>query len=313
MTRLRRSGSVPCIALAGERSLDAAPDDRRPPALARRRSQAAGAHHAGRCSNSANGTAARSPRPAPSAARRCISCSGEAALAAFDMGGLEVVDADADAFARAPASENHTLKRALTDPRLFSRHRQRLFRRDPASRAAVAARADGEARRRPRVARLYHGDARRPRRVDDAAARGGGRRVSRTRSRRSARRWRCTAASASRARSAARRCSGSSAPRTSATIARAARPAATILADRALSRLLAQELAAIDRRAGLNASRANCVASRRRRDVPAVGVSRLADHAHMPSFDIVSSSQPGRGQQRAPDQINKEVSHARST
>jgi len=45
---------------------------------------------------------------------------GEAALAAHDPGGLEVLDADLDAFAAALARERHTLKRTLTDPRLFS-------------------------------------------------------------------------------------------------------------------------------------------------------------------------------------------------
>ena len=45
---------------------------------------------------------------------------GEAALAAFDMGGLEVLDADLDAFRERLLRENHTLKRALTDPHLFS-------------------------------------------------------------------------------------------------------------------------------------------------------------------------------------------------
>jgi formamidopyrimidine-DNA glycosylase len=45
---------------------------------------------------------------------------GEAALAAFDRGGLEVLGADRPAFAARLASENHTLKRTLTDPRLFS-------------------------------------------------------------------------------------------------------------------------------------------------------------------------------------------------
>ena len=45
---------------------------------------------------------------------------GEAALAAHDPGGLEVLTAEATAFARVLASANHTLKRALTDPRLFS-------------------------------------------------------------------------------------------------------------------------------------------------------------------------------------------------
>ncbi len=45
---------------------------------------------------------------------------GEAALAAFDMGGLDVTGADPAAFRERLLRENHTLKRALTDPRLFS-------------------------------------------------------------------------------------------------------------------------------------------------------------------------------------------------
>lgn len=45
---------------------------------------------------------------------------GEAALRGFDAGGLDLVGASTDAFATALTCENHTLKRALTDPRLFS-------------------------------------------------------------------------------------------------------------------------------------------------------------------------------------------------
>ena len=45
---------------------------------------------------------------------------GEAGLHAHDRGGLEVLDADLDAFAKTLRSESHTLKRALTDPTLFS-------------------------------------------------------------------------------------------------------------------------------------------------------------------------------------------------
>jgi formamidopyrimidine-DNA glycosylase len=45
---------------------------------------------------------------------------GAAALAEFDRGGVEVQDIDATAFAARLQQENHTLKRALTDPRLFS-------------------------------------------------------------------------------------------------------------------------------------------------------------------------------------------------
>jgi formamidopyrimidine-DNA glycosylase len=45
---------------------------------------------------------------------------GERALAQIDPGGLEVLDADPAAFRSALLRENHTLKRTLTDPRLFS-------------------------------------------------------------------------------------------------------------------------------------------------------------------------------------------------
>jgi formamidopyrimidine-DNA glycosylase len=45
---------------------------------------------------------------------------GEPALAAMDPGGLEPLAADRASFAARIKSENHTLKRALTDPRLFS-------------------------------------------------------------------------------------------------------------------------------------------------------------------------------------------------
>jgi len=45
---------------------------------------------------------------------------GEDALGAHDPGRLEVSEIDLEAFRAALACENHTLKRALTDPRLFS-------------------------------------------------------------------------------------------------------------------------------------------------------------------------------------------------
>jgi formamidopyrimidine-DNA glycosylase len=80
---------------------------------------------------------------------------GEAALAEFDRGGLEVLTADAAAFAARLAAENHTLKRSLTDPRLFSGignaysdeilHRARL---SPLAHSARLPAAD--------VERLYH-------------------------------------------------------------------------------------------------------------------------------------------------------------
>jgi formamidopyrimidine-DNA glycosylase len=45
---------------------------------------------------------------------------GEESLSQFNRGGLEVLEADLPTFQAALARENHTLKRALTDPRLFS-------------------------------------------------------------------------------------------------------------------------------------------------------------------------------------------------
>jgi len=45
---------------------------------------------------------------------------GESSLHAIDRGGLEVLTSTRDAFAAAVTRENHTLKRALTDPRLIS-------------------------------------------------------------------------------------------------------------------------------------------------------------------------------------------------
>jgi formamidopyrimidine-DNA glycosylase len=46
--------------------------------------------------------------------------AGEAGLRGLDPGGLEVLEADLAHFASALTTANHTLKRALTDPRLFS-------------------------------------------------------------------------------------------------------------------------------------------------------------------------------------------------
>jgi formamidopyrimidine-DNA glycosylase len=46
--------------------------------------------------------------------------SGLTELAEHDRGGLEVLEADIDAFRETLTRENHTVKRALTDPTLFS-------------------------------------------------------------------------------------------------------------------------------------------------------------------------------------------------
>jgi formamidopyrimidine-DNA glycosylase len=46
--------------------------------------------------------------------------AGDAGLATFDRGGLEVLDATEAEFVERLTSESHTVKRSLTDPRLFS-------------------------------------------------------------------------------------------------------------------------------------------------------------------------------------------------
>jgi formamidopyrimidine-DNA glycosylase len=46
--------------------------------------------------------------------------AGRAALQAMDPGGIDVLHSDAVAFAHQLQAENHTLKRSLTNPRLFS-------------------------------------------------------------------------------------------------------------------------------------------------------------------------------------------------
>ena len=46
--------------------------------------------------------------------------AGREALAALDPGGIDVLQAEPAAFRAALTRENHTLKRALTDPRIFS-------------------------------------------------------------------------------------------------------------------------------------------------------------------------------------------------
>jgi formamidopyrimidine-DNA glycosylase len=46
--------------------------------------------------------------------------AGQTGLRQFERGGLEVLEADLASFRERLTSENHTLKRSLTDPRLFS-------------------------------------------------------------------------------------------------------------------------------------------------------------------------------------------------
>jgi formamidopyrimidine-DNA glycosylase len=74
---------------------------------------------------------------------------GEAGLAQFDRGGLEPLAATSEAFRDRLLSENHTLKRALTDPRLFSgignAYSDEILHRARLSPLALTRNLDGEA------------------------------------------------------------------------------------------------------------------------------------------------------------------------
>jgi formamidopyrimidine-DNA glycosylase len=80
--------------------------------------------------------------------------SGEAALDQFRRGGLEVLDSDLPGFAQRLTSENHTVKRALTDPRLFSgignAYSDEILHRARMSPLALTSRLTD-----PEIARLY--------------------------------------------------------------------------------------------------------------------------------------------------------------
>ena len=80
---------------------------------------------------------------------------GEIELARHNPGGLEVLDADEPQFRAALVRENHTLKRALTDPRLFSgignAYSDEILHRARLSPLALTQRMSAA-----EVARLYH-------------------------------------------------------------------------------------------------------------------------------------------------------------
>ncbi len=79
---------------------------------------------------------------------------GEAALAALDRGGLEPFATDLARFRTTLLRENHTLKRALTDPRLFSgignAYSDEILHRARLSPVKLTSRLDGE-----EIARLF--------------------------------------------------------------------------------------------------------------------------------------------------------------
>ena len=95
----------------------------------------------------------------------------DGARAAIDPGGLEVLDATLDAVPRALTRENHTLKRALTDPRLFSgignAYSDEILHRARLSPLALTT----NARRDDEIARLFEATRATLLRVDRPAAR----------------------------------------------------------------------------------------------------------------------------------------------
>jgi len=89
--------------------------------------------------------------------------AGEAALAGHDPGGLEPLEAGPEAFAAALRRENHTLMRALTDPRAFSgignAYSDEILHRAGLSPVAMTASlGDDEARRLHEAARATLAD-----------------------------------------------------------------------------------------------------------------------------------------------------------
>jgi formamidopyrimidine-DNA glycosylase len=81
--------------------------------------------------------------------------AGDEALAALGAGGVEPLEADEAAFTAALQSANHTLKRALTDPRLFSgignAYSDEILHRARLSPVSMSQKLSPE-----EIARLYH-------------------------------------------------------------------------------------------------------------------------------------------------------------
>ena len=156
------------------------------------------------------------------------------------------------AFAERLTSENHTLKRALTDPRLFSgignAYSDEILHRARLSPLALTRQLD----RRGDRAACSRRPARRSIEWTDRLRAEAGERLSREGDGVPDRDGGARPLSASRARSAARRCSGSATPTTRPTTAPACQTGGRLLADRALSRLLQRGLAAVDRRGGID-------------------------------------------------------------
>ena len=148
---------------------------------------------------------------------------GEESLSALDAGGIDVFAADLDAFRAALTAENHTLKRALTDPRLLSgignAYSDEILHAAQLSPVTLTSKLVPEEWKR-----LF--DA--TRQTLKLSMDGGPKRTrhSRKKSPHSAKTWRCMESMGSPVRGAETKCSGSVTPIRKRTIAPAARRAA---------------------------------------------------------------------------------------
>ena len=150
------------------------PDDRRASALARAGTEAGHGPEADARRRSSSSTArCSSPRRARRSARRCSWCAASRRCAALDPGGIEPLDATLEQFHDALTRENHTLKRALTDPHLFSGIGNAYSDEILHAAQAVAAQADALADATRSSLRLYDATRATLRAVDRSAARRG--------------------------------------------------------------------------------------------------------------------------------------------
>ena len=172
---------------------------------------------------------------------------GEESLEQFERGGLEVLDSDLAHFTKRLIQENHTLKRALADPRLCSGignaySDEILHRRQwsPIKHTRRSRRRDIETLRRHRTVLVEWTERLRAESAGEFPAK-----VTAFRDE-----MPCTESLASRVPYAALRCSGSATRTTRRIIAPRCQTEGKLLADRALSRLLKQDCP-LDRRAHL--------------------------------------------------------------
>ena len=148
---------------------------------------------------------------------------GEAGLSALDPGGLEVLETDVEDFAAVLTSANHTLKRALTDPRLFSGIGN-AYSDEILFEARLSPLALTQKLSRDEIERLFQAVRSTLLRWMDRAPCRNRRRLSRKGDRFSRQIWRCMAVTRSHACGAARRSNGSATPPTKPTIVPNARP-----------------------------------------------------------------------------------------